>query len=192
MSYHNSVIGIRMLSNSNYRSYTLEERKEIYSRPIEKQFVSVFEDGKAVVMKHLIKSVLAEDYNRVLDVAKVLALDYQIKVYILPEINARERILRGLFGLSIDNGYTPDIMIDRGVFIDVKSSLIIDKLSHNASKASRQSAFACITNHRLPLNVNQLDDYAKRVFRGEAYDKDEVFFFIDGNIYKKTKDNLGL
>ena len=62
------MVGRRMANNSIIQRYTLEERKEIYARPLEDQFVPVFVDGKAVVMKHLIKSVTSEDYERVLDV----------------------------------------------------------------------------------------------------------------------------
>ena len=168
--------------------YTLEERIEIYERPLEEQFVPVYENGKAIVMKHLIKSVSSEDYYRVLDVAKVFANDYQSTIYLLPEINAREKLLRELIGLSTKNGYTPDIMIRRGSFVDVKSPKIIDKLSHNAGKAARQFAVACITDHRLLLDVAFLDEYAKRVFGNVNYNQDDVYFYIDGRIYKKTKE----
>ena len=182
------MVGRRMTRNSIIQRYTLEERKEIYARPLEDQFIPVFEDGKAIVMKHLIKSITAEDYNRVLDVAKVFAVDNQTTVYLLPEINAHEKALRALLGLSTDNGNTPDIMIRRGFFVDVKSPKTKDKLSRNARKASRQYAVACITNHRLPLDVSFLDEYANRIFGNKSYNKKEVFFYIDGYIYRKTKE----
>ena len=174
--------------HSGATKYSLEERKEIYSRQIDDQFVPVFENGKAMVMKHFIKSTMSEDYERVLDVAKAMAIDNQVTVYLLPEINAHEKALRGFLGISTDNGYTPDIMLDKGQFVDVKSPKNLDKLSHNAGKASRQSAVACITDHRLPLDVNLLDEYAKRVFGNGAYKKEEILFFIDGRLFKKTKD----
>lgn len=177
-----------MTGNSTIHRFTLEERKEIYSRPFDDQFTPVFKEGNAVVMKHLIKSISAEDYYRVLDVAKAYAIDNQVTVYLLPEINAHEKELRSFLGLSTDNGYTPDIMIRIGFFIDVKSPKVIDKLSHNAGKASRQFAAACITDHRLSLNKSFLDEYAKRVFGNDVYDKELVYFYIDGHIYKKTKD----
>ena len=180
--------GRRMKIDSIIRKYTLEERKEIYSRPLEDQFVPIYKDGKAVVMKHLIKSIAAEDYDRVLDVAKVFAVDNQTTVYLLPEINAHEKALRASLGLSTDNGNTPDIMIRRGFFVDVKSPKTLDKLVHNAGKASRQFAIACITDHRVNLDVTLLDEYAKRLFGKDAYSKDDVYFYIDGRIYKKTKE----
>ena len=120
------------------------------------------------------------------------AFDNQTTIFLLPEINAREKELRALLGLSTDNGNTPDIMIRRGLFVDVKSPKTIDKLSRNARKASRQYAVACITDHRLLLDVNHLDEYAKRVFGNDYYNKEEVYFYIDGCMYKKTKENLGL
>lgn len=97
----------RKMSSNRYK-YSLEARKAIYSRPLKEQFELVFKQGEAAVMKHIIKSSTAEDYGRVLDVAKAFAIDKQTTVYILPEINAREKILRGLLGLRTDNGYTKE------------------------------------------------------------------------------------
>ena len=79
-------------------------------------------------------------------------------------------------------------MIGRGLFVDVKSPKTIDKLSRNARKASRQFAVACITNHRLLLDVSLLDEYANRVFGNVSYNKPEVYFYIDGQVYKKAKE----
>lgn len=180
-------VGRRMTNDRSIQRFTLEERKEIYARPLARQFETVFAEGRVVVKKHLIKSSIAEDYPRVLAVAKALATDRQATVYLLPEINAREKALRTLLGLSADNGYTPDIMVEKGVFVDVKSPKIIDKLAHNAGKAARQSAVACITDHRLTLDVNHLDEYARRVFGNDAYDQKQVLFYISGHLYKKTK-----
>jgi len=102
------------------RRYTLEERKYIYSCPLEQQFVPVFKCGEAVVFRHLIRSEASEDYDRVLDVARALAIEKQGPVYILPEINAHEKELRASLGLNTNNGPTPDIMLEVGSFVDVK------------------------------------------------------------------------
>lgn len=177
-----------MQTRCKIRRYTLEERKYIYSRPLEEQFVPVFKCGEAVVFRHLIRSVASEDYVRVLDVARALAVEKQGPVYILPEINAHEKALRASLGLSADNGRTPDIMLLSGVFVDVKSPKVFDKMSKNAGKAFRQSALACISDHRLPLDVNKLDEYAKRVLCNNNYQSDDVYFFIKGQLYKKTRE----
>ena len=94
--------------------YTLEERKEIYSRPLEEQFVPMYKEGDAIVYRHLIRSTESEDYCVVFEVAKALAREKNGPIWILPEINRHESILRGLLGLSIVDGYTPDIMKDIG------------------------------------------------------------------------------
>ena len=78
------------------RKYSLEERKAIYAMPLEDQFVDVFNDGRAVVRKHLIRSSSSEDYNRVLDVAISFARMDQATIYLLPEINHEEKAFRRL------------------------------------------------------------------------------------------------
>lgn len=167
--------------------YTLEERKEIYSRPLEEQFVPMYKEGDAIVYRHLIRSTESEDYCVVFEVAKALAREKNGPIWILPEINRHESILRGLLGLSIVDGYTPDIMKDIGSFIDVKSPKVERKLSRNAGKASRQFAVACITDHQLIFNESRVDEFAKRVFGSENYQYNEVYFYVKGILSKRTK-----
>ena len=168
--------------------YSLEDRISIYSRPLEEQFVKVYQQGNAIVLKHLIRSDLSSDYLRVLDVAKALALEKQGTVYILPEINAQEKGFRKRLGLSTDNGMTPDIMITLGSFIDVKSPENIDRLSTNACKAYKQGGVACITDHSLILEKGLIDRYAKWVIDSQGYKYREVYFYIEGVLYKRAKD----
>lgn len=63
-----------------------------------------------------------------------------------------------------------------------------NKISKNAGKANGQSGVVCITNHRLLLETTSLDNYAKRIFSNENYQFDEAYFYIDGHLYKKTKE----
>jgi hypothetical protein len=168
--------------------YSLEERISIYAKPLEDQFVKVFQQGDAIVLKHLIRSDLSSDYIRVLDVAKALALEKRGAVYILPEINAHEKELRMSIGLSTDNGFTPDIMIEVGSFIDVKSPENIDRLSTNACKAYKQGGVACITDHSLKLDKGLIDKYAKWVLESQGYKYKEVYFYIERVLYKRAKD----
>ncbi len=170
------------------KKYTLKQRRQIYARPLDEQFVDVYNNGKAVVKRHLIKSILSEDYYRVLDVAKAYAQENQSTVYILPEINRNEKEFRRSLGLSTDNGNTPDIMLRVGSFVDVKSPKVEYKISRNAGKATKQSAIACITDHRLSLETRRLDDYAGRIFSNDNYKFNEVHFYIGGHLYKKTKE----
>ena len=170
------------------RKYTLQERKEIYSRPLEEQFITVYENGAAVVLKHLIKSEAAEDYGRVLDVAKALAQEKNGPVFLLPEINAQEKTLRHSLGLSTENGKTPDIMIEPGIFIDVKSPESADKIAANACKAFRQGGMACITDHAAVLKMTQIDRYSKWILNSQGYLLNDVYFFIAGSLHKRTKE----
>ncbi len=171
-----------------WKKYTLEERKEIYSRPLEEQFVRVYEDGEAVVLRHLIRSTEAEDYGIVLEVAKALAGEKRGHVWILPEINKHETALRDALGLSTSNGYTPDLMMSIGSFVDVKSPESVDKISANACKSSRQGGVVCITDHSTILKENQIDRYSRWVLDSQGYLFEEAFFFINGQLYKRTKE----
>lgn len=169
--------------------YSLEERIEIYARPLEDQFIPIFRQCDAVVFKHLIRSTMTCDYVKVFEVAKALALEKNGPVYILPEINAHEHVLRGKLGLSTDNGKTPDIMLEPGSFVDVKSPRVERKLAKNAGKAFRQSAIVCITDERMPLDYAKLNEYSNRIFGNENYAYSEVYFYINGELRKRTKEN---
>ena len=168
--------------------YTLEERKEIYSKPLEEQFVPVFEEGDAIVYRHLIRSTESEDYCIVFEVARALAKEKNGPVWILPEINAHEKKLRGRLGLGTDNGYTPDIMRKIGSFVDVKCPESVGKLSANACKAFRQGGIACITDHSTHLDVGLLDKYAKWVLGSQGYRLKEVLFYLNGVLYKRARE----
>lgn len=170
------------------KKYTLQERKEIYARPLPEQFVPVYVNGTAVVFKHLVKSETSEDYPRVLDVARALAEVKRGPIYLLPEINAQEKDLRRALGLSTENGTTPDIMIEVGSFVDVKSPESTDKIAANACKAFRQGGVACITDHSTELDPTRLSQYAKWVLYSQGYLFNEAYFFIKGLLYKRTKD----
>lgn len=170
------------------RRYTLEERKDIYSRPLEKQFVPVFKCGEAIVLRHLIRSDASEDYDRVFDVSQALAFEKWGPVYILPEINAHEKALRASLGLSADNGRTPDIMLEIGEFVDVKSPASADTISSNACKAYRQGGVVCITDHSTTLSLRNLDQYTKWVLDSQGYHYNEAYFYMHGVLYKRTRD----
>lgn len=177
-----------MRTRRKIRRYTLEERKNIFSRPLEQQFVPVFKSGEAVVFRHLIRSPQSEDYERVLDVARALAVKRQGPVYILPEINAHEKTLRASLGLSVDNGKTPDIMIDIGDFVDIKSPASADTISSNACKAYKQGGIVCITDHSTTLSIQSLDQYSRWVLDSQGYHFDVAYFYIERVLYKRTRE----
>ena len=168
--------------------YSLEERISRYAKPLEDQFVKVFEQGDAVVYRHLIRSTSSEDYSIVLEVATAFALEKNGAVYILPEINAHETLFRKSLGLNTGNGKTPDIMLEIESFIDVKSPKAERRLSKNAGKAFRQSAVVCITDHRMQMDNAKLDEYQKRIFGNENYKYSQLYFYINGKLSKRTKE----
>ncbi len=164
-----------------------EERHRIYSKPIEEQFELVYKNGNAEVVKHILKSTESEDYARVLDVAKAMAIADDGKIWILPEIHKSETEFRKLLGLPTDNGHTPDIMRQIGCFVDVKSPESLEKLSANACKAFKQGAVACITDHSCEMSIQDIPQYAKWILGSQGYHYNEVYFYIDGTINKKAK-----
>ena len=170
------------------RKYSLEERKEIYSRPLEEQFEVVYKEDKAIVFRHIIRSTERADYGIVLSVAIAIAKENNSSVWLLPEINIHEQALRLKLGLSTINGYTPDIMLAKGSFVDVKCPESVSKITANACKASRQGGVACITNHSASLEVGLLDKYAKWVISSQGYKYSEVYFYLDGVLYKRARD----
>lgn len=180
-----SCLFLQRYKNKNKRLTTISF---ILQKPLDEQFVPVFENGNAIVLRHLIRSTEAIDYNIVRDVATAIALDRKGPIWILPEINIHERGLRESIGLSTNVGYTPDIMIESGSFIDVKSPLSTDTISANACKAFRQGGVACITDYSTGLDERHINQYAKWVLKSQGYLFNEVFFYIKGKLYKRTKE----
>lgn len=166
---------------------TAEERHEIYSKPIDEQFESVYNNGNAEVVRHILKSTESEDYKRVLDVARAMAVAEGGKIWILPEIHKSETEFRKLLGLPTDKGHTPDIMRQIGHFVDVKSPESLEKLSANACKAFKQGAVACITDHSCEMSLQDIHQYAKWILGSQGYHYNEVYFYIDDILIKKAK-----
>lgn len=181
------AVCVKLYEHCKKAHYTADEKHSIYSRPIAEQFVSVFKEGEAEVLAHILKSHTG-DYNRVLEAAKLLAQSENLKVSILPEIHIRETDIRKKLGLPIDEGVTPDLMTDIGSFIDVKSPNKVGNISRNAGEASRyQHAIAYITDDFIELEGSEVNKYSHWVFKNSNYTHDTVFFKIDGVIYKKTR-----
>lgn len=180
-------IGWRNKNATRKPSYSLEERKAIYARPFSEQFTEEYSKGNARVYTHLVKSMTSDDYGRVFDVAKAMAVRLNQPVYILPEVHASEVAFRNEIGLPTGSKVTPDIMIGIGSFVEVKSPKTYGKLVTNANKASGQMGVVCITDHSHPFDASKLDEYASRIFSDGHYNYDELYFFIKGKLYKKAK-----
>lgn len=171
-------------SQENMKKVTAEQKHQIYSMPIERQFDEVEKN----VFKHVLKTTDEEDYARLLDVAKAYA-DKGMKVWILPEIHKSEVGIRQRIGLP-SKTHTPDLWIDKKVLVDAKSPLNYKKVTHNANGASEQGGIACITNHFTKLEPAKLAALSKRILSNGRYTKDEVHFYIDGTIYKYNSQGI--
>ena len=166
------------------KKISAEQKHEIYSMPINRQFEEV---GKNV-FKHVLKATDEEDYARLLDVANAYA-DKGMKVWILPEIHKSEVSIRKRIGLP-SKTHTPDLWIDKKVLIDAKSPLNYKRIESNANGASEQGGIACITNHFIKLEPAKLADISKRILSNGMYTKDEVHFYIDGYLYKYNSQGI--
>jgi len=166
------------------KNVTAEQKHEIYSMPIERQFDEV----KKNIFKHILKSTDEEDYKRLEDVAQAYA-DKGVKVWILPEIHKSEVDIRQRIGLPSDT-QTPDFWLDKKVLVDAKSPRSYKKITHNANGASEQGGIACITNHFIKLEPAKLAALSKRIFENGGYTKKEVHFYIDGTLYKYNSQGI--
>ena len=121
-------------------------------------------------------------YNRLLDVAKAYAKEGS-KVWILPEVHKSETTFRAQIGFT-SNTKTPDLRINDGLFVDVKSPENYKKITKNANKAYEQRGIACISNHFITLKTSNLGGLTKSVYSQGIYRADEIHYYIDGTLYK--------
>ena len=165
-------------TKNGVKKLTPQQKHEIYSMPLQKQFEKV---GKNIY-RHKLKATDEEDYNKLLDVAKAYSAS-GMKVWLLPEVHKNEVGVRKLLSLPSETK-TPDMMLNRSILVDVKSPESYRKIEHNANKASKQGGIACITNHSMHLVYSKLEALSKQILNNKEYMKDEVHFYIDGTIYK--------
>ena len=159
-----------------------EEKQEIYSRPLEKQFEEL-EKGRSggSLSCHILKDDTAMDYERVKRAA-VLYADKD-NVLMLPEIHISESKIRNELGLPPKSN--PDIK-KGNVFIDVKSPFSTSNIVNNANDASQQGAIACITDDHCIIHESSIINFAKRILDNKYYLFDEVHFVVNGQLYKIT------
>ena len=168
-------------TKEDIKKLTVEQKHAIYSLPIDQQF----EEVEKNVFKHRLKAKDAEDYNRLLEVAKVYAATGE-KVWILPEIHKSEVEIRQILGLKSETK-TPDIKLaNSNQLIDVKSPHSYRRITRNANKASEQGGIACITDHSSEFHIesSNIEELSKTILEKETYEKDEIHFYIDGTLYK--------
>ena len=165
-------------TKENAKKLSPEQKHQIYSLPIGQQFKEVEKN----VFRHVLKTTDEEDYNRLLDVAKAYAKEGS-KVWILPEVHKSETTFRAQIGFT-SNTKTPDLRINDGLFVDVKSPENYRKITKNANKAYEQGGIACISNHFITLKTSNLGGLTKSVYSQGVYRADEIHYYIDGTLYK--------
>ncbi len=164
----------------NKKKPTVAEKQAVYSKPINKQFAK---EGNILI--HELRDKNAMDYERVTNAAKLLSSEGQVLV--MPEIHKSEKSIRDRFGLTGNSN--PDLKVGND-WVDVKSPFTIEALSDNACAAQRQNAIACITDDMCILKVEDMKDYAKKVFNSQGYHQDKVYFIVNGVLYKYNRQDL--
>lgn len=159
---------------------TIEEKRNVYKKPIEEQFDKVYQAEGGIVLRHQLKDKLSNDYERVLTAAALYAEEKK-RVLIMPEIHVSEKDVRSRLGLP--SNANPDLNVG-GRWIDVKSPFSTGKIVSNANQASSQGGIACITDDHCIIPKEALPNLAGQVFRDPHYKQKEVHFIVDGILYK--------
>ena len=156
-------------------AYSVEEKREIYARPIEKQIEKVEEN----IYRHILKDKMSDDYERILAVARLYAKNE--KVIIMTEIHKSEIEARKKWGIKVEKR-NADIKLESG-WIDVKSPHNLKKITKNANSASGQGGIACITDDFCKFDLNQAKEKADVLFNNPWYTQNEVHFKIKDKLY---------
>lgn len=163
----------------------IEQKREVYSKPLQNQYSSVFNTTKGgKVEVHELVDLRAEDYKDVLNAAKAIAREGKI-VKIQPIIDRSEILFRGKIypGLTSKTS-NPDLLID-GRYIDVKRPKAIKNITGNANGASKQGAEVLISDARLNLDDNIINKRAAAILNEnnrEFYGFDRVHFLNKGKV----------
>jgi len=169
----------------NVLKESAQYRNIIYGAPVKEQYQTIFESktGKKVDA-HQLANEDKETYKEILYAAKAMAND-NIGVKIQPEINISDKQAR----ITLLPNYThpsanPDLLTEKGIFIDVKTPRNYKNINGLAVHAAyRQNAEALITDKRLKLKKENTKKIALRVFMDKNYNKNSVHFVIDGKYY---------
>lgn len=164
---------------------TPDYRSFIYNAPVADQYQNVFKSksGKNVDVHQMVNEN-KKTYEEVLYAAKAIAND-GTSVKIQPEIDhadreARKKLLPGYKHYSAN----PDLLNEKGIYIDVKSPEKFKNINGLAVRAAKdQNAEALITDKRTAIPANKVKQIAKRIFMDENYTKDKVHFVIGGKYY---------
>lgn len=179
------------MANALGYGHSVEEKKEIYSRPLEKQFDKLYDSpsgGKISV--HKLVDKFKEDYKDVFDAAKLFA-DQGAKVQMPPEIHMSEISVRNRIYPGLDSKTSnPDLIVD-GVYIDLKRVQALDNITTNANKANHQGASALISDKHVDLTDINIERASARIFSNKNtnkgipnYNQDQIYYIQNGKIIK--------
>lgn len=175
-------------TDSGKTNLSVEDRDAILAKPLDEQYFTKYIGIKGKVLQHELACSTAEDYKRVLDVAKAFADEFG-DCLLNPEIqftatNGRRKVYDML---PEDSKANPDLKVGEFGYIDVKSPEKVMNCCRNANHASdAQNACVCLTDHcfRKPITERQIQDRNKAIWDSEQYHHDYIFWYVNGKLRK--------
>lgn len=175
-------------TDSGKTNLSVEDRDAILAKPLDEQYFTKYIGIKGKVLQHELACSTAEDYKRVLDVAKAFADEFG-DCFLNPEIrfNAKEGRKKVYDMIPEDSRANPDLKVGEFGYIDVKSPEKVMNCCRNANHASdAQHACVCLTDHcfRKPIMERQIQDRNKAIWDSEQYHHDYIFWYVNGKLRK--------
>lgn len=175
-------------TDSGKTNLSVEDRDAILAKPLDEQYFTKYIGIKGKVLQHELACSTAEDYKRVLDVAKAFADEFS-DCLLNPEIqftatNGRRKVYDML---PEDSKANPDLKVGEFGYIDVKSPEKVMNCCRNANHASdAQHACVCLTDHcfRKPITERQIQDRNKAIWDSKDYHHDYIFWYVNGKLRK--------
>ena len=175
-------------TDSGKTNLSVEDRDAILAKPLDEQYFTKYIGIKGKVLQHELACSTAEDYKRVLDVAKAFADEFG-DCLLNPEIqftatNGRRKVYDML---PEDSKANPDLKVGEFGYIDVKSPEKVMNCRRNANHASdAQHACVCLTDHcfRKPITERQIQDRNKAIWDSKDYHHDYIFWYVNGKLRK--------
>ena len=175
-------------TDSGKTNLSIEDRDAILAKPLDEQYFTKYIGIKGKVLQHELACSTAEDYKRVLDVAKAFADEFG-DCLLNPEIqftatSGRRKVYDML---PEDSKANPDLKVGEFGYIDVKSPEKVMNCCRNANHASdAQNACVCLTDHcfRKPITERQIQDRNKAIWDSEQYHHDYIFWYVNGKLRK--------
>lgn len=175
-------------TDSGKTNLSVEDRDAILAKPLDEQYFTKYIGIKGKVLQHELACFTAEDYKRVLDVAKAFADEFG-DCLLNPEIqftatNGRRKVYDML---PEDSKANPDLKVGEFGYIDVKSPEKVMNCCRNANHASdAQHACVCLTDHcfRKPITERQIQDRNKAIWDSKDYHHDYIFWYVNGKLRK--------